>query len=78
MKIMQIDRFEENFAVFVDDEDRCLNIPRSLFSCELHEGDIFEIEWDGNALQAARFLEEETEAQRARVKMRMERLKKKK
>ena len=78
MKKMQIDRFEGEFAVLVDDDMKTMDIPKVFFSREACEGDIFEIEFEGNTPISAKFLAEETEAAKARVRSLMERLKKKK
>lgn len=78
MKKMQIDRFEGDFAVLADDDMKTMDIPKSFFSFEVHEGDIFEIEFEGDAPISAKFLSEETEAEKARVRSLMEKLKKKK
>ena len=78
MKKMQIDRFEGDFAVLADDEMKTVDSPRAFFAFEVHEGDIFEVEFDGNTPLSANFLKEETAASKARTKSLMERLKKKK
>lgn len=78
MKKMQIDRFEGDFAVLADDEMKTIDIPKSFFAFEVHEGDILEMEFEGDKPISAKFLVEETEAAKARVKTLMERLKKKK
>ena len=78
MKKMQIDRFEGDFAVLVDEDMKMMDVPRAFFSFEVHEGDIFEIEFDENIPISAKFLQEETEAAKVRVRSLMERLKKKK
>ena len=78
MKKMQIDRFEGDFAVLADEDMKTMDVPKAFFSLEVHEGDIFEIEFDGEAPVSAKFLAEETEAAKARVRSLMERLKKKK
>ncbi len=78
MKKMQLDRFEEHFAVLADDNMNILNIPKDFFPFEVHEGDILEIEFEEETPISARFLAEETETAKARTKALMERLKKKK
>ncbi len=78
MKKMQVDRFEADFVVLVDDEMKTVDIPKAFFAFEIHEGDILEIEFEGDKPLSAKFLAEETEAAKARVKSLMERLKNKK
>ena len=78
MKKMQIDRFEGDFAVLADEDMKTMDIPKAFFAHEVHEGDIFEIEFDGETPVSVKFLAEETEAAKARVRSLMERLKKKK
>lgn len=74
---MQVDRFEEGFAVLVDDDETIYNVPREAFGFELHEGDILEVELAGNATVSARFLTEETAAAKERIAALMKKLKKK-
>ena len=76
-KKMQVDRFEEGFAVLVDDDETIYNVPREAFGFELHEGDILEVELAGNATVSARFLTEETAAAKERIAALMKKLKKK-
>ena len=78
MKKMQIDRFEEGFAVLVDDEMKTVDVPRAFFAFEVHEGDILEMEFEGDTPISAKFLQEETESAKARTKSLMEKLKRKK
>ncbi len=75
MKKMQIDRFEEEIAVLIWEDEKALDIPKSAFPFEVHAGDILEIEWDGERLLSARLLKEETAAQKARNHSLMERIK---
>ena len=76
-KKMQVDRFEEGFAVLADDDETIYNVPREAFGFELHEGDILEVEFAGNAPVSARFLAEETAAAKERIAALMKKLKKK-
>ncbi len=76
MKKMQIDRFEESFVVFVDENDETHNIPKTAFPFELHEGDILALDMKDGELLCAEFLKEETEAARRRTQALMEKLKK--
>ena len=46
-----VDRFEESFAVLQDDEEKNINIKRSLLPAETKQGDVF-IEEDGRYLPA--------------------------
>lgn len=78
MKKMQIDRFEGDFAVLADDDMKTVDIPKAFFAFEVHEGDIFEVEFEGDTPISAKFLAEETDAAKARTRSLMERLKKKK
>ena len=78
MKTWQIDRFEENFAVMISDEKEILDIPKDFFGTEVHVGDIFELQFEEGKPCSARFLAEETEACKARIKSLMEKLKNKK
>ena len=78
MKKMQIDRFEGAFAVLADDDMKTMDIPKAFFPFKVHEGDVLEIEFEGEMPVSARFLAEETEAAKARTKSLMERLKNKK
>ena len=67
MKKLQVDRFEEGFAVLVDDDGMPIDVPRNHFGFELHEGDILAVEFDGKTPVSAVFLEEETLAVKARI-----------
>jgi hypothetical protein len=78
MKKMQVDRFEEQLAVLADDDMKILNIPKEFFPFEIHEGDIFEIEFDGDVPVAARFLAEETETAKARTRALLNKIRSKK
>lgn len=77
MKKLQVDRFEEDFAVLVDDDDMPIDVLRDLFGFELHEGDILAVEFDGDTPVSAVFLEEETLAVKARVEALRRRLREK-
>ncbi len=77
MKQMQVDRFEEGFAVLVDDEEKTYDVPRGLFGFELHAGDVLEVEMEEGRPVSARFLAEETESRRALARALMQKLKKK-
>ena len=77
MKKLQVDRFEENFAVLIDDDDMPIDVPRDLFGFELHEGDILAVEFEGGKPVSATFLEDETLAVKARVEALRRRLREK-
>ncbi len=77
MKQMQVDRFEENFVVLVDEEDQIMNLEKTFFDFEIHEGDIVEIEFSCGRPCSAKFLAEETEKAKERTRKLMERLKSK-
>lgn len=77
MKQMQVDRFEEGFAVLVDDDEKTYDVPREFFGFELHAGDVLEVEMEGERPVHARFLAEETESRRALARALMQKLKKK-
>lgn len=78
IKKMQIDRLEEGFVVLADEEMRTLDLPKSFFSDEIHEGDLFSIVFEGETPVSATFLPEETDASKARTKSLMEKLRQKK
>lgn len=77
MKV-RIDRFEESFAVCVDEEETFYDLPRADFSIPLHEGDILDIELQNGKVVSARFLEEETKAEAEAVRALMRSLRRKK
>lgn len=79
MKVV-VDRFEEGFVVLLEDEGNgAYDIPREQFKTEVHEGDIFEVEFDENGnIASAVYLEEEVRARREHARMLMEKLRKKK
>lgn len=72
-----VDRFEEGFAVCIDDGGKSYNIQRDKFPFEVHPCDILDIVTDGKTLVSASLLTEETEKEKKRVKSIMERLRKK-
>ena len=76
-KKMQVDRFEEGFAVLVDEDETIYNVPRETFGFDLHEGDFLAVEFSGNTPVSARFLAEETAAAKERIAALMKKLKKK-
>ena len=78
MKKLQVDRFEEGFAVLVDDDGMPIDVPRDRFGFELHEGDILAVEFEGKIPVSAVFLEEETLAVKARVQALRRKLREKK
>ncbi len=78
MKKMQVDRFEENLAVLMDENEEVFVVLRDAFGFELHEGDHLEVEFSGEKPVSAKYLAEETEASKKRVHALMERLKNKK
>ncbi len=67
MKQMQVDRFEEGFAVLIDEEEQIYNVPKDFFGFVLHAGDILMVETEGGKPVSARFLEKETEESKARA-----------
>lgn len=77
MKV-RIDRFEESFAVCVDEEENFYDLARADFSIPLHEGDILDIELQNGKVVSARFLEEETRAEAEAVRALMKSLRRKK
>ena len=78
MKKLQVDRFEEGFAVLIDDDDMPIDVPRDLFGFALHEGDILAVKFEGDKPVSAVFLEEETAAVKARVEALRRKLREKK
>jgi len=74
---VQVDRFEEGFAVLTDDEEKLYHVPREQFPFEIHEGDILRVEFVGGHLQYAEFLAEETAEMRERIAALMKKLKRK-
>ena len=77
MKKLQVDRFEGDIAVLFDQDKKIYDVPKTQFGFELHEGDLLEVVFEGDKPIAARFLSEETEAQRRRVRELMAKLKRK-
>ena len=78
MKKLQVDRFEEGFAVLLDENDMPINVPKDAFGFELHEGDILDVEFDGDRAISAVFLEKETLAVKERIAALRKRLREKK
>ena len=77
IKKLQIDRIEGNLAVMTDDDEGICNIPSDFFGENAVEGNIFEVVFeDGNPVDY-RFLAEETESVRRRIKELMAKLRKK-
>ena len=77
MKKMQVDRFEGDIAVLLDEEKNIYDISKDQFGFELHEGDLLEVVFEGGVPVSARFLAEETEALHQRIQALMEKLKRK-
>ena len=79
IKKLQIDRIEGALAVMTDEEEEVTcNIPAEFFGADAKEGNIFEVVFeDGNPVDY-RFLAEETESVRRRIKELMVKLRKKK
>lgn len=77
-KKFQVDRFEGEIAVLYDGEEEYVNVLRGHFGFELHDGDILEVTFEGGVPISAVFLAEETEATRQKIRILMEKLKKKK
>lgn len=71
-----IDRFEENIAVCLDMNDKRYHIPRDILT-GMEVNDIFTIELDDGIFHTPVFLAEETEATKAAVHQKMNRLFKK-
>ena len=59
-----IDRFEANYAICIDNERNSVEILRSRLPKQAREGDWIEVRADGSIV----ILEEETTAQRAKIK----------
>lgn len=78
IKKLQIDRIEGKLAVLVDDDENIYNIPKEFFGEDLREGNIYEIVFEDTKPVGYRFLAEETEAIRRRIRELMEKLKRKK
>ena len=74
---MQIDRFEEGFAVLVDEEEKIYNVPREQFGFPLHEGDVLRVTLADGMPVSAQFMAEETAMRRERAAALMRKLKKK-
>lgn len=79
MKVV-VDRFEEGLVVLLEDEGNgAYDIPLEQFKTEVHEGDIFDVEFDANGnIASAIYLEEEVRARREHARILMEKLRKKK
>ncbi|MBQ8496295.1 MAG: DUF3006 domain-containing protein [Clostridia bacterium] len=77
MKKLQVDRFEGEIAVLYDENKRIYDVPKDLFGFTLHEGDILEVKFEEDKPVSARFLEEETETMRNRIKALKAKLKRK-
>ncbi len=77
MKQMQVDRFEEHFVVLVDEEDNVINLDKTFFDFELHEGDILNVKFEHEKPISAEFLAEETVRAKERVRRLMEKIKNK-
>ncbi len=75
-----VDRFEEGLVVLLEDEGNgAYDIPLEQFKTEVHEGDIFDVEFDANGnIASVIYLEEEVRARREHARMLMEKLRKKK
>ena len=68
-----LDRFEEDIAVCLDDNDKRYLIPRKILE-GVSVNDIFNIELDGESFHSPTVLVEETKAQKESVSKRMKRL----
>lgn len=68
-----LDRFEEDIAVCLDDNDKRYLIPRKILE-GVSVNDIFNIELDGESFYSPTVLVEETKAQKESVSKRMKRL----
>ena len=68
-----LDRFEEDIAVCLDDNDKRYLIPRKILD-GVSVNDIFNIELDGESFHSPAVLVEETKAQKESVSKRMKRL----
>lgn len=78
MKKMQVDRFEEGFAVLVGIQSKEIcDVPKDLFGFVLHEGDILNVVFDGDKPVSAEFLAEETEAVKKRIRELMQKRRRK-
>ncbi len=72
-----VDRKEEGFLVCISDGGEVINVPEGDIPFEVNECDILDITLSGGRVTDARFLAEETEAQRLRAKSVMDRLRNK-
>lgn len=72
-----VDRVEEGFFVCVSDRGEVINVPIHDIPFEVSECDILEITLSDGKITDARYLAEETEAQRLRAKSVMDRLRNK-
>ncbi len=68
-----LDRYEEDFGVCLDENDRSYDIPRDVLG-NMRENDIFNIEYDGENFSSPVLLAEETERVKESVSRRMNRL----
>lgn len=74
MKIkMTLDRFEENFGVCFDQNDRQFDIPKDALS-GIREGDIFLISCNGVTFSDPEPLTKETEHRKAALQARLDRI----
>ena len=74
---VNVDRAEEGFFVCITDDGDVINIPKEDFPFEVHECDVLDITLSDGRLTEARFLADETEAQKQRAKSVMDRLRSK-
>lgn len=72
-----VDRIEEGFFVFISDGGDVINVPVHDIPFEVNECDILDITLSDGKVTDARYLAEETEAQRLRAKSVMDRLRNK-
>ncbi len=68
-----LDRFEEDIAVCLDDDDKRYLIPRSVLQ-NVNVNDFFNIEFDGESYSSPVVLTEETQAKKEEISQRMKKL----
>lgn len=68
-----VDRFEEDFCIALDFEDKRYLIPKNLIG-DMKVNDIFNIEFDGESFSNPILLSKETEQRKSDVSKRMKKL----
>ena len=77
-KKLQIDRIEGTLAVMTDEDGGIYDIPAAFFGENAVEGNIFEVVYEDGEPARATFLAEETAEIREKIRVLMEKLRKKK